>query len=106
MGNVLSYLLSCLSKNKNIPLSRIYYSELEDDSFKFKGKILESDFFCPLCGNQSPEIPEILKICSDNGKVLLRCPKRDIEYEDDLKKYFENITLEIDKTCVNCWAEI
>ena len=47
MGNVLSYLLSCLSKNKNIPLSRIYYSELEDDSFQFKGTILESDFFCP-----------------------------------------------------------
>ena len=45
MGNVLSYLLPCLSKNKNIPLSKIIYSELEDDSFKFKGTILEIDFF-------------------------------------------------------------
>ena len=86
MGNVLSNLLPCLSKNKDIPTSKIDVSQLEDGSFKFKGTILESDFFCPLCGNHSPEIPEILKICSDSGKVLLRCPKRDIEYEDDLKK--------------------
>ena len=102
MGNVLSFLLPCLSKNKNIPKSNLTESQLQDSSINFNGTILESDFFCPLCGNQSHEIPEILKICSDNGKILLRCPKREIEYEDDLKKYFDKITLEIDKTCGNC----
>ena len=97
MGNV-----PCLSKNKNIPKSKLTESQLQDSSINFNGTILESDFFCPLCGNQSHEIPEILKICSDNGKILLRCPKREIEYEDDLKKYFDKITLEIDKICGNC----
>ena len=105
MGNVLSNLLPCLSKNKDIPKSNLTKSQLQElqgSSINFNGTILESDFFCPLCGNQSHEIPEILKICSDNGKILLRCPKREIEYEDDLKKYFDKITLEIDKICGNC----
>ena len=62
MGNVLSYLLPCLSKNKNIIRPIITESELGESSINFNGTILESDFFCPLCGNHSHEIPEILKI--------------------------------------------
>ena len=54
MGNVLSYLLPCLSKNKDIPTSKIEVIQLEDGSFKFKGTILESDFFLSIMWQSIP----------------------------------------------------
>ena len=100
MGNFLSSLIPC-SKNK-LPKSTITDNYINDSNIQFKDTILDTDFFCPICGvSKSLEIPEILNFHSENGKIVFRCPKRDIEYPQELKEYHKEITEKIKRKCGN-----
>lgn len=91
MGTFCGGLKSLFCKEK-INNHKIKDEQLDESSLKFENTILSNDFFCSKCGDHFHEIPEILKIHSESGKILFRCLKRDKEYEDDLHKYYDEIT--------------
>ena len=101
MGNFLSSLIPC-SKNKHNESKNKDNETKDSTAAQFNDTILDIDFFCPICGvSKSLEVPEILNFHSENGKIVFRCPKRDIEYPQELKEYHKEITEKIKRICGN-----
>ena len=97
MGNVSEYLQRKFC-NK-LKKTTIKNKDINDSSIKFEDNILKIDFFCPICGNRYPEIPEILKFDSVNSTIVFRCLKRDKTFERKLENYKEEINAQINNKC-------
>ena len=88
MGTIIKNIFPCLHEDKK--LGRINKNELSG-SFGDFINTSNGEFFCHKCSAKTPEIAEILKIHSDNGKILIFCPKDEKTEELTLTKYFEKI---------------
>ena len=94
MGNI----LDCFcKKNHNKQIFPIEDEELDKDEIKVNEK-LKNEFYCPICVGNIFEIPDILKIHSESGKIEFRCRKRGKNKVVPLKKYLGEIP---DNKCFN-----
>ena len=100
MGNYIKYFLPCLKCRKSFNTKKVDEGNLDDDDIKIK-TITKNEFYCLECeGNE--ELCEILKIHSDNGKIELRCPKKNKEFDISFEEYCDKAKQRIEKKCEAC----
>jgi hypothetical protein len=99
MGKIISNLVPCFCKNRfNTP--KIDEESLDDDSIKLKERT-KIEFYCPKC-EVNEEISEILKIYSDNGKMKIKCPKQNKEFDYSFEDYCDKINKKTEHRCNRC----
>ncbi len=92
MGTFISKLICFKKKKESEHIPRVdYYKFIKDSEKKIKNnqKLLNNEVYCPYCDEL--EIPEILKIHSENGEIELKCCKKNKEKKLILKKYYQKI---------------
>lgn len=100
MGNYIAYFTSCLKCRNRFNTKKIDEGHLNDDDINLK-TLTQNEFYCPECeGYES--ISEVLKIHSDNGKIELKCHKKDHEFNLSLKEYCDKVKERVEKKCHVC----
>ena len=100
MGNYINYFIPCLKNRNRFNTKKIDEGNLSDDDINLK-TITQNEFYCPECEGYE-EISEVLKIHSDNGKIELKCPKKEHEFNLSLKDYCEKVKERVEQKCYIC----
>lgn len=90
MGNFINYLSCFKQKRKSDDIPRVDYTYIKGSKkIKEKFSLLINEIYCPFCDEL--EIPEILKIHSENCEIELKCGKMNKGEPLSLEEYYNKI---------------
>ena len=90
MGNFINYLSCFKQKRKSDDIPRVDYTYIKGSKkIKEKFRLLINEIYCPFCDEL--EIPEILKIHSENCEIELKCGKMNKGEPLSLEEYYNKI---------------
>ena len=96
MGNFINYLSCFKQKRKSDDIPRVDYTYIKGSKkIKEKFRLLINEIYCPFCDEL--EIPEILKIHSENCEIELKCGKMNKGEPLSLEEYYNKIENSINK---------
>lgn len=100
MGNYIKYFFPCLKCRNRFNTQKVDEGSLDNDDVDI-ANIAKNEFYCPECeGNE--KISEILKIHSDNGKIELKCPNKNNDFDISFEEYCEKAKNRTQEKCYVC----